>query len=335
MKELDPRDRELLTVLQSDLPLVSTPFAVIGQMIDMSEKEVLKRCERLRREGALRQIAGTFDPRNLGYRSCLVAAKIPEEQIDHAASVINLHPGVTQNYKRNHEYNLWFTIAIAPDSQLGLDGTLTRLGTEARWLGEHQFPNLRSFKSNDEPAETSENEPLTADEIQVVKLLQRDFPAQPRPFDALAKSSGLDPDLILEITRRLAARRQLRRISALIQSKRHTFSASAMGIWAVPERRVDEVGAIVAAHKAVTQCFLRPTYDDWPYNMFATVHGRSVDECETVIHEIADEADLVDRRVLFPVKEYKRARLNLFSGDAAAWEGRSEGGTAVPASTAG
>src|SRR3954447_26643852 len=76
MQEIDQRDRELLGALQGEIPLVSTPFAVIGQMIDMSEKEVIKRIERLRREGLVRQFAAQFDMRALGYRSCLVAAKV-------------------------------------------------------------------------------------------------------------------------------------------------------------------------------------------------------------------------------------------------------------------
>lgn len=326
MKELDPRDRELLSALQSDIPIISTPFAVIGQLIDMSEKEVLKRCERLRREGVLKQIVATFDPRALGYRSCLVAARVAEDHIDHAASVVNLHPGVTQNYKRNHDYNLWFTIAIAPESTLGLEGTLERFAEEAQWLSHHPFPTLRSFKTTDDAPETQTPEPLTADEIQVVRLLQRDLPAQPRPFDALSKASGIPADEILAMTKRLAARHQLRKLSAIVQTKRHSFSASAMGVWSVPEKRIDEVAALLASHTAVTQCFLRPTYEDWPYNVFTTVHGRSVDECESVLGEIAEQTDIVERRVLFPVKEYKRSRLNLFSGDVASWESRAPRG---------
>ena len=89
MQEIDQRDRELLGALQSEIPLVSTPFALIGQAIDMSEKEVIKRIERLKREGLLRQLAAQFDARALGYRSCLVAAKVDSERIDEAAAAIN------------------------------------------------------------------------------------------------------------------------------------------------------------------------------------------------------------------------------------------------------
>ena len=69
----------------------------------------------------MRQLAAQFDTRALGYRSCLVAAKVDPERIDEAAAAINAHPGVTQNYRRNNDFNLWFTIAVAPTSQLGLE----------------------------------------------------------------------------------------------------------------------------------------------------------------------------------------------------------------------
>ena len=94
MQEIDQRDRELLGALQSEIPLVSTPFALIGQAIDMSEKEVIKRIERLKRDGLVRQLAAQFDARALGYRSCLVAAKVDPERIDEAAATINAHPGI-------------------------------------------------------------------------------------------------------------------------------------------------------------------------------------------------------------------------------------------------
>src|SRR5688500_15723457 len=105
MQDNDQRDRELLGALQGEIPLVSTPFAVIGQLIDMSEKEVIKRIERLQREGVVKQIAAQFDTRALGYKSCLVAARVSPERVDEAASAISAHPGVTQNYRRNNDFN--------------------------------------------------------------------------------------------------------------------------------------------------------------------------------------------------------------------------------------
>src|SRR6266849_3253129 len=148
MQDIDQRDRELLGALQGEIPLVSTPFAVVGQLIDMSEKEVIKRTERLKREGLVRQLSAQFDARSLGYRSCLVAAKVDEERIDQAAAIINAHPGVTQNYRRNNDFNLWFTIAVSPNSQLGLDKTIQILGELAECETVRPLPTLKLFKSS-------------------------------------------------------------------------------------------------------------------------------------------------------------------------------------------
>src|SRR5438105_5355999 len=202
MQEIDQRDRELLGALQSEIPLVSTPFALIGQAIDMSEKEVIKRIERLKRDGLVRQLAAQFDARALGYRSCLVAAKVDPERIDEAAATINAHPGVTQNYRRNNDFNLWFTIAVSPASRLGLERTIQILGEEAGCDVVRSLPMLKLFKSSADISEGHAEEthgdekyvPLTPLEIECVRLLQRDLPLQPRPFDVLAKNSGVAAD---------------------------------------------------------------------------------------------------------------------------------------------
>src|SRR5437764_2874769 len=185
MQAIDQRDRELMGALQNEIPLVSTPFAVVGQAIDMSEKEVIKRTERLKREGVIRQLAPQFDTRALGYRSCLVAARVDDDRIDNAAAVINAHPGVTQNYKRNNDFNLWFTIAVAATSQLGLERTIEILGEEAECETVRALPTLKQFKGSGDGDEQGDAkyEPLTPREIEYVRLLQRDLPLQPRPFE--------------------------------------------------------------------------------------------------------------------------------------------------------
>lgn len=321
MHEIDQRDRELLAALQGEIPLISTPYAGIGQIIEMSEKEVLKRAERLKRVGMIKQISAIFDSRALGFRSSLVAARVAEDAVERAASIINLHPGVTQNYLRNHAFNLWFTIAVAPESRLGLERTIQLLGDDAGCDVVRSLPTLRSFKSGGgEEGEPPPRDPLTPREVEVVRILQKDTPLQTRPFEALAKLYDFPADEMLATARELRARGQLKRLTAIAQMKRQSFSASAMGVWAVPEGRAEEVGQALASHKAIKQCFLRPTHDDWPYNIFTTVQSRSVDECESLLNEIASELDVREMRVLFPVKEYKRGKLQFFSPEFDKWE---------------
>lgn len=323
MQEIDQRDRELLGALQTEIPLVSTPFALIGQAIDMSEKEVIKRIERLKREGLLRQLAAQFDARALGYRSCLVAAKVDSEKIDDAAVLINAHPGVTQNYRRNNDFNLWFTIAVSPTSLLGLTRTIEILGDEAGCDTVRALPTLKQFKGSSDSDEShgeTQFAPLTAVEIESVRLLQRDLPLQPRPFEALAKSNGIAADELLAAAKSLLKNGYIRRYSAVVQQRKSGFGASAMGVWIVPIGAVDDVGAKMSQNKAVSHCYLRPVYEDWPYNLYTIVHGRSVDECESIINDIAIDTGVEARQALYPTREYKKARINLFSAEAEEWE---------------
>ncbi len=331
MQEIDQRDRELLGALQGEIPLVSTPFAVLGQQIDMSEKEVIKRTERLRREGFVRTVSAQFDPHSLGYQSCLVAAKVAPDRIDDAAAIINGHPGVTQNYKRNNDFNLWFTIAIAPSSRLGLDRTIQILGDEAGCEIVRPLPTLKVFKQGGDGAESHEEaradqsfDPLTPAEIESVRLLQRELPLQPRPFDALAKNSGVDPDDLLAAARLLVKRGQIRRFGAIVQSKKPGFSTSTMAVWIVAGNMADEYGTQMSQNRAVSHCYLRRVYDDWPFNLYTIVHGRSVDECDSIINDLAIDTGLTAKQALYPTKEYKRARISLFSPESEEWEAARE-----------
>jgi len=339
MQDIDQRDRELLAALQSEVPLVSTPFAVVGQRIDMAEKEVIKRAERLKREGIIKQISATFEPRAIGYRSCLVAVRVDDDEVDSAAAAISAHPGVTQNYRRNHDFNIWFTITIGTDSRLGLDRTIELLGDEAHAQVVRPLPTIRLFKTANlemidaHPAdpdhggiEETHGVPLTSVEIEAVRLLQRDLPLQPRPFDVLARlQATIGPDELLAAARTLGERQQLRRFSATVAPRKPGFSATAMGVWTVPPDRADELGTRMAAHRAVSHCYLRPTYDDWPYNLFTTVHARSVDECESIIHELAADTGLTGGRALYPIREYKRERANYFAPELLEWESSRHG----------
>lgn len=326
MQDIDQRDRELLNALQGEIPLVSTPYAVLGQQIDMSEKEVIKRIERLKREGLVRQLAPQFDSRALGYRSCLVAARVSPERVDDAANAINAHPGVTQNYRRNNDFNLWFTLAVSPESKIGLEKTIEILGAQADCDIVRPLPTLKLYKTSADGGEShgeethAEYTPLTPVEIECVRLLQRDLPLQPRPFEALSRNGTVTSEDLLAAARSLHRRGQIRRFTAVVPAKKTGFGASAMGVWVVPQDGVDDYAAKLSQHRAVSHCFLRPVYDDWPYNVYTTVHARSVDECESVINDLAIDTGLSQKQALFPTREYKKARIQYFAREAEEWE---------------
>ena len=148
----DANDAALLGVLQETVPFTERPFADLGKRCGLSEDETLARVKALKEGKVIRQISAIFDTRSLGYASSLVAAKIAPEKLDAAVAVINSHPGVSHNYLRNHEFNLWYTIAVPPTSKLGLEGTVDALhtlsGAESHPPAAHPaaFQDRRAFR---------------------------------------------------------------------------------------------------------------------------------------------------------------------------------------------
>ena len=141
---LDPVDRHLLNQLQSDFPLVPQPFAVLAERLDISEEEVLERAQALRQSGVLRHLGAIFDAHRVGYRSTLVSFSVPEEGLEAAAAVVNAHPGVSHNYGREHEYNLWFVL-VAPRSA-DLEAEVADLAQRAGVARYHVLPALKLYK---------------------------------------------------------------------------------------------------------------------------------------------------------------------------------------------
>ena len=111
---MDKIDRDIINVIQSGFPISRRPFRDIGEQLNISEEEVLRRLKNLKDESVIRRIGGNFDSKKLGYTSTLCAAKVPADKIEDFVEVVNSYQGVTHNYQRSHDYNLWFTF-IAPD----------------------------------------------------------------------------------------------------------------------------------------------------------------------------------------------------------------------------
>lgn len=106
---MDETDRRILDIIQSDFPLAHRPYAVVGEQLDLTEAEVLARVRALQEKGIIRRIGANFQSKKLGWRSTLCAAKVPEDKFDEFVAEVNRHTGVTHNYLRQNEFNVWFT----------------------------------------------------------------------------------------------------------------------------------------------------------------------------------------------------------------------------------
>jgi siroheme decarboxylase len=339
---LDDLDKRLLNLMQGSFPIAPKPFQHVAAEAGMTEDEVIGRVKRLLDERIIRQVTPIFDTRALGYSSMLVAAKVDPENPWRAANVINEHPGVSHNYLRNHEFNIWFTIATEPGSPLGLEGTLTTLAELAGAESVRQLPTLKLFKirmdlemeggtdalakaaAAVEPAET-DPQPYDDTDVAVIRALQGDMPIIPEPYAPAAAATGMSQDAFLSHLSGMQERRLLRRVAAILFHRRAGFSANGMGVWKVPDEQILEIGARMAAFRGISHCYQRPTYEDWPYSVFTMAHGRSKDECDAILDSIAEETGIHERSTLYSSTEFKKIRLLYFTEDFRAWERKHAG----------
>lgn len=336
---LDETDKRLMNLLQSRFPLDPEPFALVAAAAELELDDVLARTRRLLEGRIIREITPIFDTRALGYESMLVAAKVDAEHPQRAAQIVNAHPGVSHNYLRTHEFNLWFTIATPPDSELGLRGTLEALMEETGAESMRELPTLTLFKINMNlemekgtdalaaaveaaPPRELEPQPYDEDDIALIRALQGPMAAVERPYDEAAAEIGVSTEELLERLRGMVDRKILRRVAAILYHRRAGFSANGMGVWRVPEDEILEVGGKMASFRGISHCYQRPTYEDWPYSVFTMAHGRSKEECDAILDSIAEECGMGpdDRATLYSSTEYKKIRLHYFTDDYARWE---------------
>ncbi len=335
---MDTIDKDILNFIQREFPLVREPFEAIGREVGIAGDEVIRRIEALKRGRVIRQISAIFDTRVLGYQSSLVAARIPKNKLNEGAKAINSHPGVSHNYERNNEFNLWYTVAVPPDSRLGLESTVDVMHRISGAEKTRILPTLKLFKigvtldmkegatARKEAPQYGENDRQRADrnvsedDKAAIRALQEDIPLTPRPFDLWGEQVGLTYDELLNRAYDLQDRKIMRRFSAVLHHRKAGFRANAMGVWEVPEKRIEEVGNAFAQYQAVSHCYQRPTYEDWPYSIFSMVHGRSVEECESLLNTMAEETGIANRESLYSTREYKKTRVRYFTPEMEAWE---------------
>ena len=336
---LDDLDRKLLNLMQGQFPLAPRPYAAVAEKAEVTEDEVLARVRRLLDDRIIRQVTPIYDTRAFGYGSMLVAAKVDPEHPWRAATIINSHPGVSHNYLRNHEFNMWFTIAVEEDSTLGLQGTLDVLQELTGAESIRQLPTLKLFKIRMdldmeggtevlaksageavEPVELSK-QPYDELDVAVVRATQGDLPVISEPYAQAAREVGVPVERLLEHMSAMVERRLLRRVAAILFHRRAGFSANGMGVWRVPDDKIAEYGPRMAAFRGISHCYERPTYEDWRYQIFTMAHGRSKEECDAILDAIAGELpDIQDRATLYSSTEFKKVRLLYFTDDFKNWE---------------
>lgn len=325
----DDMDARILDLIQREFPLVGRPFDVMAARLGVTSVEVMERIARLKSERVIRQISAIFDSAALGYSGALAAFRVRPELVDQVAEKAALHKGVSHCYSRDADFNLWFTITLAPKQNPTHEvEALSRVeGVEAHVV----LPALRVFKigvffdvgggddglkhteERKREASSGEDRPsLTEDDIKAVRALQKDLPIVDRPFSELAAGVGMSEDELLSRAARLLETRAMRRYAAVLRHQHAGYRSNAMVCWRAEAQEIERVGDIFASHPSVSHCYERAVCPDWPYPLYTMVHSRDDDELKRTIAELAESSGLSDFRVLRSVKEYKKSRVIYF-----------------------
>jgi rfaE bifunctional protein nucleotidyltransferase chain/domain len=331
-------EQKLLNELQFDFPVTRNPWKDLGERVGLNETDVLELVREFRgKRDVIRRIGGIFEGRRLGYRSALVGGRVCPERIESAAAAISTHPGVSHNYERHGDFNLWYTVAVPGDTSL--EATVERLGDLAALRGYRILPELVRYKIGvkldagrsgpgdrdeiGEPVRPMDEPPpdLSETDRACVRALQEDLPLESRPFAVLAEQTGVTEKEFLEWIERFRRETRLRRIAVILRHRNVGYVANAMGVWRVPEDRADEAGKIMASFRRVSHCYRRPVFDDWPYALYTMIHGLSREDCERVAELISEAAGVDDYRLLYSGREFKKTRVRYFVPEFGEWEG--------------
>lgn len=338
-------EARILDRVQRDFPSTATPLADMAVELGMPERDFLSSLGELKSDGIVRNISGIFNASRLGYASCLVAFVVSEKSIEQAAAQINMHPGVSHNYLRDHHYNIWFT--LASDSEKRLDKTvkilagrcgasdyiqlrnerLIKIGLMLP-VGESGGPEASAAAVSEHDTETVEPADRAYDfsdrEKESIRLLQMDLPIEEEPFGVLLKTAGsaIGADVLVDDMIKFKKHKILRRYSGVLRHRKAGYRSNAMTVWK-PAKDADMslISEVFSRVPSISHLYLRTVHPGrWEYPLFAMIHARSDGELEGITEKLARESGISDYRSLRTLKEFKKERVVYYSPQFKEWD---------------
>ena len=326
---IDNIDKSLLNIIQAEFPLSREPFAVLELRLGINRSEIIQRIERLKLRGIIRLIGPVFNPERVGYQTTLVAMKIPIERLDKAEQVVGTHPMVSHCYERDHDFNLWSTLAIPVAEDI--EDEAHKLGDKTEAEEILNLPAVRSFKigayfnlggsyastpgmdnMNSHSNRPSSMEPaISPTDRAVINELQQDLPLNEKPFDLMSARLSIGVDKFLSRCQALLQDGIMRRFSAAVNHNKLGFTANAMACWGIPTDIIETAGNKIAKFPEISHCYERQTSNLWPYNLFAMIHAATKETCRAIVDRINSETRLDKNSLvlLFSTREIKKTRV--------------------------
>ena len=253
--------------------------------------------------------------------------EIEPDKLEYVANQINRHPGVSHNYERNHKFNLWFTLAVPPGSDLKTE--LEKFNVLEGIKKVRMLPTLQLFKigvkldmvddkkHDVKPTEQKkeiQNVQFEAneDDKRFVRELQKDMDIVDEPFVKAADALGMTEEQLFEKMKYYEKIGVMRRFAAILRHRQVGFTANGMIVWKVPDNQISEVGEKLGSFPQISHCYERPTYPDWPYNVFSMIHCKTQNEAQDMAKTIQNQIHVDDYKILFSSREFKKTRVEYF-----------------------
>ena len=325
---------QILYRIQKNFPLQKKPFEQIAKELNITEDEVIEILQQEKEKKIIRQTSAIFDTKKLGYTSSLVAFEIDQEDIDEAVIILNSHPGISHNYERNHTYNIWFTLAIAPNSKSNLEDTIAILAKLTKAKDYIILPTLKLFKISvklDTTNKAEKKEKVASTDFKgmklndyhynIIKEAQNDIEITKEPFKKIIDKLDISYDEFFSVLNEFQESGVMRRFASILNHRHAGFGANAMVAWDIEEgEKGEEIGKIAASFSAVSHCYLRPKYPTWNYNLFTMIHGKTKEDTQEVIDNIANEIEYKSNMPLYSSREFKKIRIKYFCDEFKTWE---------------
>ena len=325
--KLDKLDKELLQQLQDNFPVEKRPWTDLGQMLGISEDEVLSRILRLSSDGVIRKLRTILDAKKLNTcSSTLMAMKVPEAKMEGVVNVVNEYMSVTHNYRREHDYNLWFTVTTCGSKDLGStvaeiirrtgipEQDILDLPTTAVFKIDVRFKftngGLKAMNGNSNNGNTNGNSNMNnADAINkaIIRTTQEKIPLVDEPFAEIANEMGISQDEVIARLNELISVGVIKRLGISVNQRKIGIVANAVVAWKVPQEQVKRVGTMLSAYREITHCYERVTVPGkWECNLFTVIHSYNRESVEENARMMSEAVGISDYLVMFSNEQFKR-----------------------------
>jgi DNA-binding Lrp family transcriptional regulator len=323
MNELE---RHFINQYQGGFPVVESPYSTVAANLGTDETTLISTIQGLLDKGILSRFGPLYDASSIGGGLTLAAMSVPEDEFDCVVDLINQLPEVAHNYRREHTLNMWFVIATeTPDLLQKAIAKIERLTD----LPVYNFPKIQTFYlglwlgldkagrvttgSIEQPSHQTR---MTIDNLDrdIIHATQSGLALHTAPYNEIAKQCGCDMHTVMSRMQWMLKCGVIRRIGAVPNHYRLGLRSNGMSVWDVADDRLDALGKQVGKLDFVSHCYERPRHlPQWPYNLYAMVHGTNQDEVNRKVSRIAELLgnDCQQHNVLLSSKILKKSGLRL------------------------